>query len=351
MSLINKHVEIIRTATPRQNSMSNKSIEMIETVLRKHYQHVRLTTIANIADLSALARRRPDVAVLGMKRIRFSVPRTDQVRTIWISDFLEQHGINFTGSKRPAMELEFHKNNAKQVLHEHDMSTARYFMANPGHYLGSSQLPLPFPLFVKPPTGGGGKGIGSDSVVRDFKSYESKVQEISQRYGTPALVEQYLQGREFSVAILQSTDPHQLHVMPIEIITEPNAAGDRILGSAIKKEDNERVIAVKDPHVRKQVCDLAKRAFEVLQGRDYGRIDLRMDKAGKPYFLEANLLPGISNNTSVSYFTRACKLNLDMDYETMVLTIVATAMQRSGSTATPRKAIVAPAPLVRAMAT
>lgn len=81
--------------------------------------------------------------------------------------------------------------------------------------------------------------------------------------------------------------------------------------------------------MRRQIAELGKAVYAALGARDYGRIDIRMDSLGKPNFIEANLTPGIANNDFVSYFTRACELNQDMTYESMILRIVEIGLARS----------------------
>lgn len=326
MSKINKTIEIVRTDSAKLNSMGIPAVARVQEILSRYYTHVGVTTISKVEDLSVLLQKQPDLCVLGFKRLHFEGTDTNEAHTLWISEFLDQHGINYAGSGKNAIEADYHKDIGKQIIHRSGLPTAGFFMASPGHYLGASQLPLPFPIFIKPPDSGGGKGIGDDSVVRDFTAFQTQVKYISQNYGTAALVEQYLEGREFSVAILNSVPQSRQLIMPIEIITEPNSRGDRILGKKVKKQDNERVIAVNDPYVRQQVCDLAAQAFTALEGRDYGRIDLRMDKAGKPYFLEANFIPGLGRG---GYLSRASKINIGMDYDQIILTIIESALQRA----------------------
>ena len=125
-----------------------------------------------------------------------------------------------------------------------------------------------------------------------------------------------------------------LIAMPIELITTPNQFGDRILGQDVKNEDNERAVAIADQKLKIQLAEFAKTIYKVLGGRDYGRIDLRMDNDDKAHFIEANLTPGIASNDFVSYFMRACELNQSMNYEEVILNLVDIAIGRVDKTAT-----------------
>ena len=106
--------------------------------------------------------------------------------------------------------------------------------------------------------------------------------------------------------------------MPIEIIAMKNEYGHRVLDYEIKRNDHEDVVAVTDMGIHKQLSDLAKAAFTALSGKSIGRIDIKMNHKRVPHFIEANLMPGLRKG----YFYRACKLNLNMSYEDMILKIL-----------------------------
>ena len=323
MAKINKHIVIVRTDLPGQSSMTPGSAQSILAVLAACYRRVDLVIVRNQADLQAVAAAQPDVALLGFKRLQGPAEPTPA----WAAAFFGSHGINYTGSGHAAVALDLNKDLAKRAVLQAGLPTAAHVMARPGQFTAAS-LPLALPLFIKPPTQGGGRGIAADSVARSFAQYAAKVQQIYDRYHTPALVETYLEGREFSVAMLQADDG--LLALPIELIALPDGNGDRILGSQEKAADTEQVAAVPAGALRRQLQALARHAFQALGGRDYGRIDIRLDSSGAPHFLEANLLPGLSTH---GYMARACRLNQGMSYSTMLQIIIATSLQRAETAA------------------
>jgi len=329
-----KRIEIVRSRVAGLSQMGQKSCDMIQTVLAKHYEHVGISIVDTMRDLEAVIAQQPDLVFLGMK----NMPLEDRAMSrtpskIWMSAYFDGNGIAYTGSDSDAIALDFDKPAAKQVVKAAGLTTAGYFVANQGQYSDALALPLQFPLFVKPPNAGGGKGIGADSVIRDFAAFEQKVAFVTRDFHSPALVEEYLPGREFSVAILETPNSEELMVMPIELITEQNGQGDRILGQKIKAADIEHVVAVPIGAIRSSVVELATKAFRALGARDYGRIDIRLDQHGTACFMEANLIPGLAFHDFVSYFTSACWVNQTMDYETMILHIVALGLTRSVSEA------------------
>jgi hypothetical protein len=107
--------------------------------------------------------------------------------------------------------------------------------------------------------------------------------------------------REFTVAVLEGADTQLRQIMPIEIIPPVNLKGDRILGFAEKRSNEEEIRPVEEP-LFSAVSALASAAFTALGARDFSRIDIKLDETGKPHFLEANLVPGMTPETS--YFPR-----------------------------------------------
>jgi D-alanine-D-alanine ligase len=110
--------------------------------------------------------------------------------------------------------------------------------------------------------------------------------------------------------------------MPIEIIIKKNINGHCILDFDVKKDDEEKVIAVTDVRIFKKLSKLAKEAFKALGGKSLGRIDIKMNHKGVPHFMEANLMPGLRKG----YFYRSCLINLDMNYDDMIFSIANTGL-------------------------
>ena len=129
-------------------------------------------------------------------------------------------------------------------------------------------------------------------------------------------------GKEYSVGIFQDSINGNLRAMPIEILIKTNKNGHCILDFDVKKNDEEKVIAVNDVEIFKKISKLAKESFVALGGKSLGRIDIKMDHKGTPYFMEANLMPGLRKG----YFYRSCLLNLNMTYEDMIFNIANTGL-------------------------
>jgi len=326
----NKHIEVVISSLSGLSIMTAESCSEICSVLKKHFTEVGTTVIKKESDLENLVKKNPDLVFSGVKYVGFTKDVTDRESTgkIWLSEYLESKGINHTGSKVDALKLEFDKVLAKEEMQKNNIETSPFFIAKPGQYKASDKLPVPFPLFVKPIYEGNGNGVGPDSIVENFDDFETKVDSIYKEFGSPSLVEKYLDGREFTVGIIETTSDEEKMAMPVQLIAVADKNGNKILSNSAKKNDEERLIPVEDPEEHKRISEFATRAFTALGARDYGRIDIRMDKDGTLYFLEANLLPGL--NPVKSYFVKTCKRNLQSTYEEIILKIAEIGLRRSG---------------------
>jgi D-alanine-D-alanine ligase len=314
----NKTIEIV--VAPQLGAVGshrrNVAIEMDEArifdILSAHFRTVTITRISTRKELDAMAARRPDLVFSGVKWFRFNDV------DLWLNDFLDLHGIAYMASNRAALDNEHDKARAKRIIQEADIPTAGFFTTSPFAHPTPASLPLPFPLFLKPVTGGDSRGIDAGSVVHDHASFQRKVLNIHDSQRCATLAETFLSGPEYSVGILEDAVSGTLRAMPIEIVAAPNENGHRILDYEMKMQDAETVLPVTDKAIRARLSEVAMAAFRVLGGRSLGRIDIMMNSENVPHFMEANLMPGLREG----YFYRACNLNLNMSYEDMILTIV-----------------------------
>jgi D-alanine-D-alanine ligase len=190
-----------------------------------------------------------------------------------------------------------------------------------------NQTDLHYPLFVKPLDRGGGLGIDAQSVVYDEVQLQTKLQSLTNDYQADALVETYLPGREFSVAILKDELFNSYSTMPLELIAPLDEHGHRLLSDAVKTADTETFLPVETGVLKESIKRLALKVFHAIGAQDYGRIDIRLDAHGVPQFLEANLIPSLLDH--YGNFPKACLLNEGLAYEPMLLQIVALGLKRA----------------------
>jgi len=319
---VNKTIEIVVVPNFGEVNSHQDNVGIIleeKNVLRilsKRYKNVSITEINSEEDLEQLVKRKPDLVFSGVKYFFFNN------RNLWLNDYLEMFDIPYIASSKAALDNESDKNRAKKIMQKNNIRTADFFITNPGEYLKESSIPIKFPLFIKPVTGGDSRGIDKNSIVFNFESFTAKVLDIKIKQKSPSLVETYLTGKEYSVGIFEDSIDGTLRAMPIEIIVKENIDGHCILDFDVKKNDEEEVVLVTDIRILNKLSKLAKSSFKALGGKSLGRIDIKMNHLGVPHFIEANLMPGLRKG----YFYRSCVLNLDMSYEDMIFSIAKTGL-------------------------
>lgn len=214
---------------------------------------------------------------------------------------LEMLAIPYTGSKVLCLALTLDKPMAKRILLSHGLPTPSFqLFESPYEPLDST---LGYPLFVKPSREGTGMGISASSIARDEEELRHQVRWVIETYQEPALVEEYIEGREITVGLLGN---ERLRVFPpLEVDFSPCPAEEQgIYTSRIKSEfyDSPRYLCpapLTDAQV-KELSQLAVAAFRALNCLDMARVDFRLDAhdGQKPYILEINPLPGLCPGVS-----------------------------------------------------
>jgi D-alanine-D-alanine ligase len=317
------HIEIVRTSIRGLSSMSQVSCDAICSLLAKHFTSVGYKIVNNLPDLESVVDCRPDLIFLGMEFIY------DNSAKVWLSDYFDERGIAYTGSNQKALRLQRNKPLAKQRVLNAGLKSSEFIVIRQDQTIKQQEITLNFPLFVKPTNRGGGVGVDRDSVVRNFDQLCSKVKAIGTEFDSDSLIENYLPGREFSVAVLKDEETSGYYVMPIELVAPIDKNGDRLLSENVKTSNKEKVLSVSDVKLKSKVCQLALDVFNALGARDFGRFDIRLDQNGEPNFLEANLIPSLI--AGYGSFPKACMLNIGLNYEGMILKIARLGLVRNSS--------------------
>jgi len=306
-------IDIITTPNEKLNETGFGSLDASNSLLlaiKNRGYAVKLNICETKGDLDAIVKRNPDLVVLGVKYIPF-----ENDDDIWLTDYFSQHEINFTGSSRETLKFDSNKILAKSHLLNKGIATAKYFTAIPGKYKSESDLPIKFPLFLKPIDAANSNGIDDLSFVNNFSEYENKILSLYNAFKLPVLVEEYLDGREFTAAVIQSSN-NKLVISAVEIVPPISTNGLRILGEKVKKDNSEKLIAIEDNEIKNRVEQLAAAAFRHLNARDFGRIDIKANKFGHCFFIEANLVPGMTSSSS--YFPKAFEIENNLTYDNVV---------------------------------
>ena len=234
-------------------------------------------------------------------------------------------GIPYTGSDSATLAIALDKALTKKVLRQHDILTPEFQVMTSGKERLAQALR--FPLIVKPNQEGTSKGISGSSVVDDEPALRMTVREIIERYRQPALIEEYIPGREFTVGLLGDRRPRVLPPMEIEFLDKNNPRP--VYDYAIKQDWQKFVQyacpAPLSPAEARAIERAARETFVALDCRDVARVDLRMNPQGAVYVLEVNPLPGLTPDYSdLVLIANAAGL----DYRTLIGEILAGGIKR-----------------------
>lgn len=213
-------------------------------------------------------------------------------REAHVPALLELLGIPYTGSDPSALVLTLDKAVAKAIVREAGVHTARSVVM----ISGDEALPegFAFPAIVKPVAEGSSKGVLPANVATTELDARELARAIAERYEQGALVEEFLPGREFTVAILGEP---AVVLPPMEVVLRTGTEHP-VYSFDHKLEPNDEVRYEAPADVTTELDaalrELALRAFEALGCRDVARIDIRLDRDGRPAFIECNPLPGLT---------------------------------------------------------
>ena len=305
---------------------TEETILAVESALKLH--HTVTLIEANEEAYQKLLALQPDI-VFNIAE-GFSGPS----REAQIPAILELLGIPYTGSDPVTLGICLDKSRTKEILSYHKIATAEFVFADSVEKLANVDIPLP--ALVKPLHEGSSKGIRDSSVVRTRQALIQKVKEVLVEYKEPALVEKYLDGREFTVALLgNGNDLQVLPVVELRFDFLPKGV-NRIYSYEAKwvwDQADHPIELLECPAritqtLEEEIQSTCRKTFDVLRCRDWCRIDLRLDDKGIPHVLEVNPLPGIlPNPTDHSCFPKAARA-AGFDYNSMILAVLENAIQR-----------------------
>ncbi|MEN6338006.1 MAG: D-alanine--D-alanine ligase [Phycisphaerales bacterium] len=239
---------------------------------------------------------------------------------------LEMYGIPYTFSDPLVCALTLDKAMTKRVVASAGLYTPRFGVVT--SLADVDALKLEYPLFAKPLAEGTGKGVDKDSKVESLSALKKVCTRLLERFAEPVLVEEYLPGREFTTAVLGTGQKARI-VGTMEFSIRPNAPAQDY--SYEVKETCEQCVdyfPMPKGDLRNQVEALALGAFRVLECRDTGRIDIRLDAKGRPAFIEINPLPGLHPSHSDLPMIATQE---GIGYEELIRTIVQSALARQES--------------------
>ncbi|HET7099155.1 MAG TPA: ATP-grasp domain-containing protein [Patescibacteria group bacterium] len=197
---------------------------------------------------------------------------------------------------------------------------------------------LKFPLIVKPNSEGSSKGVLDANVVTGMENLKERVKIISENFTKEILVEEYIDGREFTVSVLGNKDPKVLPIVEQKFDFLPMGM-NKIASFELKWVYEDSLKDLREAYdcpakltdkQRTEIEETSKLVYQILDVKDCARLDYRMNSEGKLYFIEINTLPGINPDESIiSYFPLASR-TAGMSFKDLVGGILDLACERYG---------------------
>jgi D-alanine--D-alanine ligase len=244
-------------------------------------------------------------------------------REAQVPSLCELLGIPYTGSDSATLSICLDKGLGKRILAQNDIETPRWQVL----VTGKEKLKaLRYPVIVKPNAEGTSKGISTKSVVDDEAGVRAAARELIDRYAQPALVEEYIEGREFTVGLLGERRPRILPPMEVVFLKQKDRP---VYDFACKQDWESHVKYVCPAEVTKDelraIEKICRATFMALDCRDVARIDLRMNAQGRLFVIEVNPLPGLTPDYSdLCLIANGAKL----DYRTLIGEILSGGIKR-----------------------
>ena len=289
--------------------------------------HVFITTKDNL--LKQLEAEKPDLVFSGIDQTQDSDGNQS------IAEILDALGIPYVGSNQAGLDTALDKAKAKGLWEASQINTPKYFVLTP-HRLDIVP-PDAYPLIVKPIDSGGSRGITSESVVRSGKELSRQVKRVVNRFGYKrVLAEKFLgKAREFTISVI-GNGGNKL-IMPSELVSQNGRKRPLILTHSIKDgEPGTRPVepeVMEDGPLRRRLCRMAVKMFDVCGLRDYARVDIMMDMRERLHAIEIN-----AQTVFESYFLTGLK-RVGMNYASTVNSVIYAAILRHQKT---KDNIVAP---------
>ncbi len=254
----------------------------------------------------------------------------DDTKEMHVTAFLDLLEIPYTGSGPHANMLAQDKSIAKKMFAFHGIQSPYFATAYRGTLDHAHDIS--FPLIVKPTSEDGSIGIDADAVVSSVKELMERLSYIQTEFDSPALIEEYIEGREIYAAILGSYEnARALPLVELDLSKLPKGV-PKIASQDVKFEKDTEVYKLTksaiaedlDEETTTKLTETALKAYRAVKLRDYGRIDMRLTKKGEVFVIEANPNPWLSSGQE---FAMAAKKS-GLSYTQMIGEIVEHAMAR-----------------------
>jgi len=251
---------------------------------------------------------------------------TGRNRESQVPILLEMAGIPFVGADALTLSLTLDKIMAKKIFLAEKIPTPKFFEINSCEELLNTDH-CRFPMIVKPRFEGSSKGLAEESRVGNKEELKARVEYVINTYKQPALVEEFISGKEFTVAIIGNDPPEVLPIVQIKIDGRLQLKNKFYTFARISSKRLEYICPAKiSRELNNEISELALKTYKAVECRDFGRVDFRVDDDNNPYVLEINPLPSLSTE---DVFMLVAKRK-GLTYREIVGQILNSALKRHG---------------------
>lgn len=304
-------------------------VDQVAAALRKQKHRVSIFGVHDDVRklVSGFSRRQPDLVFNLLESFGDNIGGD-----VAVAGLLDLLGLRYTGGGPGELYLRQDKGLAKKVFAFEGVAYPHYAVFGKDADLEAAGK-LRMPLFVKPLSADASIGIDGDSLVHDAISLMKRVVAIHEKVGDSALVEEYIEGREFYVGVLGNREP--IAFPPIEMdfsgLPEglPHIAGTaaKWKKSSVEYKGTKSVLADIPDELRARLQKAALDAYRALRVRDYGRVDLRLTETGDIYVIEVNASCYLEAGSEFATAAQAAGI----EFPDLVQRIVDLAVERYGT--------------------
>ncbi len=238
---------------------------------------------------------------------------------------LEMADIPFVGADALTLSLTLDKIMANKIFIAEGIPTPKFFEIKTPESIRNTNH-FKFPLIVKPRFEGSSKGLSEDSRVENTQDLEKQVEYIIGTYKQPALIEEFISGQEFTVAIVGNDPPEAMPIVQIKIDGRLKLNDKFYTFARIQSDRLEYICPARiNNDLKEKISGLALKTYMAVECRDFGRVDFRVDNDGNPYVLEINPLPSLSTE---DVFMIVAK-EIGISYEEIIGKILNSALKRN----------------------
>ena len=307
--------------TKDTKEVENNLLDMAKSVSNALKANGYGVSLVNADDdmISNLRKINPEIVFNLAERFKGNPDFTPHVAAL-----MEMNNIPFTGASSMCFATCDDKIIGKVLMQHHGISTPKFQVFESSEE--KLETALKFPLIVKPTKTHNSIGISDDSVVWNEKEMRTKINYVLTSLKQSAIVEEYIDGREFNVAVLGNGKPYALPVCEADL----SRSRSKVLSYNMKwhidwYKEAPIICPVDLPiEIQEKLKKLAIEAHKKLGFRDYSRVDIRIGKGNNFYVLEVNTNPGLTKDCFIYH---ACKVE-GIPYEELIGRILQHAAER-----------------------